>query len=125
MLGMIQIRDFHFFHFVPIISGIIALWMGWWDKNRPWTPLSSALLVMMVLGAHLMLLAAHAVVLYIGIEMLSIAAYLLTAQSLKKTAAEASLKYVIFGGMASAIVPAGDEACAARAEALVRWFLLC
>jgi NADH-quinone oxidoreductase subunit N len=104
MLGTVHLDTLRFLHYLCLGSGIWVLWAGLWGAQRVWTPVSSALLVMMVLGAHLALLASHATLLYVGIEMISVGAYLLTAHTLRKPAVEAGLKYLIFGGTASAVM---------------------
>ncbi|GAB2684358.1 NADH-quinone oxidoreductase subunit N [Mucilaginibacter koreensis] len=58
-----------------------------------------------VLGIHLMLMVANLLSVFLAIEMVSIASYLLVAyQSDKALSAEASLKYVLFGMAASAVM---------------------
>ncbi len=104
MLGMIHTQTFRFFHLIPMVGGILTLWLGFWDRENSWKPTSVMLLVFMVLGAHLLLLSAHALLFYLSIEILSIGAYLLTAQSLKRQSTEAGIKYLLFGGVASAVM---------------------
>lgn len=58
-----------------------------------------------VLGVHLMLMAVNLLSVYLAVEMVSIASYLLVAyQSDKALSAEASLKFVLFGMASSAVM---------------------
>lgn len=125
MLGMIQTEALRFFHIVPMAAGILALWIGYWDKQDPWKPTATALVVFMVLGAHLLILSAHAIVLYLAIEILSIGAYILTAQSLKKQHIEAGIKYLLFGGVASATMIYGISLLYGATGSLYLKDLLC
>ena len=125
MLGMLHNEASRFFHILPIASGILALWLGYWDRERPWKPTATALLVFMVLGAHLLLLSAHALPFYLSVEMLSIGAYILTAQSLKKHQVEAGIKYLIFGSVASASMLYGISLLYGGAGSLYLRDLLC
>lgn len=58
-----------------------------------------------VLGLHLMCMAANLLSVYLSIEMVSIASYLLVAYRTESTfSTEAGLKYVLFGAASSAIM---------------------
>jgi len=55
-------------------------------------------------GAFLLLNSQSLLTFYLGIEVMSISAYILTVMKLTKTSAEAGLKYLLFGATSSAIM---------------------
>ena len=58
-----------------------------------------------ILGLHLMIMAANLLSVYLAIEMVSLASYLLAAYRSENTfSAEAGLKYVLFGAVSSAVM---------------------
>lgn len=58
-----------------------------------------------VLGMFLLISSANLLMLYLSIEMISLASYLMVSyNAYQKTEAEASMKYVLFGAVASAIM---------------------
>ena len=63
-----------------------------------------ALLLGLLLAAMLMSMASHLLLIYLSIETASICAYLLTAFSGGRQGAEAGLKYLLFGAVASAVM---------------------
>ncbi len=60
--------------------------------------------VALILGASLMSMSVNLVMIYISIELVSISSYILTGLLNGKQKSEASLKYVLFGGVASAVM---------------------
>jgi NADH-quinone oxidoreductase subunit N len=92
------------------LAGILAVFSGIFFRAKghvaPYRPGGEyyTLLVASVLGLHLMALSANLLMAYLAIETVSLCAYLLTAFSLDKKGAEAGIKYLIFGAMASAIM---------------------
>ncbi|NCD68509.1 NADH-quinone oxidoreductase subunit N [Mucilaginibacter agri] len=63
------------------------------------------IVVASVLGLHLMVMSVNLLAVYLAIEMVSLASYLLAAyRSENGFSAEAGLKYVLFGAVASAIM---------------------
>ncbi|OEK06482.1 NADH-quinone oxidoreductase subunit N [Roseivirga misakiensis] len=68
---------------------------------------SSEMLVMLfglLLGASFMTMSSNLLIIYIAIEVVSICSYILTAILKGKAKAEAGLKYLIYGAVASAIM---------------------
>jgi len=63
-----------------------------------------ALLVAMTLGLFLMTVSVNLLSIYVSIELVSIASYLLTALSGTRRASEGGIKYLIFGAVSSAIM---------------------
>ena len=63
------------------------------------------LLGVLVIGLYAMSMASHLIFLYLSVELVSISSYILTAYVRKnKAAAEASVKYILFGAFSSAIM---------------------
>ncbi|MBW4889644.1 NADH-quinone oxidoreductase subunit N [Mucilaginibacter sp. HMF5004] len=64
-----------------------------------------SIIIASVLGLHLMLMAVNLLSIYLAVEMVSIASYLMVAyRSDTQTTTEAGMKYVLFGAVASAIM---------------------
>lgn len=61
-------------------------------------------LVAALLGAFLLLMATNLLMIYLAIELISISSYILTTLGLKKSNAEAGLKYLLTGALASGIL---------------------
>lgn len=62
------------------------------------------LLLAVILGAHLLVMSTNLVMVFLSLELISISSYVLTGFSFKKESAEGSLKYFLFGSVASAIM---------------------
>ncbi len=57
-----------------------------------------------VLGAMLLTMSTHLLMIYLAIELISISSYILTNFNFNRASAEASIKYVLFGGVSSGIM---------------------
>ncbi len=64
----------------------------------------NAVLLGLVLGAMFLSMSVHLLMIYLSIEMLSISAYMLTHFNFNQRSAEASVKYALYGGVASALM---------------------
>lgn len=62
------------------------------------------MLLTMLIGSFLMTMTMNLLLIYLGIELVSIASYIITALNPNKYRAEAALKYLIFGAVASALM---------------------
>jgi NADH-quinone oxidoreductase subunit N len=63
------------------------------------------LVIGLLLGAHFMVMAKHLLMMYIGMEIVSICSYLLAGMRKKERfAAEAGMKYLLFGAFSSAMM---------------------
>lgn len=87
---------------------ILLLYFGW-DEHLKTHPkkLSDlySITIAAIVGLHLMTLAVNLLSVYLAIEMVSIASYLLVAYRAENAfSAEAGLKYVLFGAAASAVM---------------------
>ncbi|MBL6445808.1 NADH-quinone oxidoreductase subunit N [Fulvivirga sp. 29W222] len=63
-----------------------------------------ALMLSVVLGAHLLAMANNLLMVFISIELISISSYLLTSFGFNKNSTEAGVKYLLFGAAASGIM---------------------
>jgi NADH-quinone oxidoreductase subunit N len=62
------------------------------------------ILMAMLLGLRLMCISANLLLAFLAIEIVSMSSYILTYFSFKKQSSEASLKYLLFGAVASAVM---------------------
>lgn len=63
-----------------------------------------ALVMFTALGAHLLLMSTHFIMIVLSLEILSISAYVLTGFSRTRQSAEGSMKYFLFGSVATAVM---------------------
>lgn len=61
-------------------------------------------ILVMLLGGHLLVMSSNLLMVYLSIELLSIGAYVLTVYSFKEKGYEAGVKYLLFGGVSSAVL---------------------
>jgi len=94
---------------VFIFSGLVVLILMTQQREgeKETTLASSENLVMVftiLIGAFLMTMTMNLILIYLGIELVSIGSYIITALNAKKERSEAALKYLIFGAVASALM---------------------
>lgn len=65
---------------------------------------SYAILVVILLGMNLLVMSTHLLMLYLSLEIVSIGGYILAVLSFERKSVEISMKYVLFGIFASAIM---------------------
>jgi NADH-quinone oxidoreductase subunit N len=63
-----------------------------------------ALIFAVVLGSHFLLMSNHFLMVFISLELISISSYILAAYASDRAGSEGSLKYFLFGSVASAIM---------------------
>ena len=106
--GMIRSDDFSaFFKILFGIAGILTVLMSMRNDELKGNRFSSeyfALIVSSVLGAHLLVMSMNFIMIFLSLELLSITSYILAGYSFNKKGAEGSLKYFLFGSVASAIM---------------------
>jgi len=106
---LLQSRASLLFRLIIDLSAFVLLLYFSWDKqlkhhSKGLGDLYS-LIIASVFGLHLMTMASNLLSVYLAVEMVSIASYLLVAyRSENAFSAEAGLKYVLFGAAASAIM---------------------
>ncbi|MDN5285110.1 MAG: nuoN [Mucilaginibacter sp.] len=93
---------------IDLLSFILLLYFTWDNKLKAHQKgLSDLYSIAMasVLGLHLMVMAVNLLSIYLAIEMVSIASYLMVAYRTENAfSTEAGLKYVLFGAASSAIM---------------------
>lgn len=85
-------------------AGILTVMMSWRNSKQERLSEYYALIVTVSLGAHLLLMSVNFVSVFISLEMISISSYALTNFSFSKAGSEGSLKYFLFGSVASAVM---------------------
>lgn len=93
---------------IDIFAIILLLYFEWDDELRSYTKKLSglyAIAIAAILGLHLMAMSINLLSIYLSIEMVSIASYLMVAYHTEnKLSSEAGLKYVLFGAASSAVM---------------------
>jgi len=87
------------------IAGILTVIMSW--RNRQLENYISeyyALLIAVVLGAHLLVMSTNLLMVFLSLELISISSYILAGFAFNRKGAEGSLKYFLFGSVASAVM---------------------
>lgn len=95
-----------YFKILIDLGGILTILMAIRSKDirEKFNSEFYALLIAAVLGAHLLVMSSNLIMVFISLELLSISSYVLAGYSFTKKGAEASLKYFLFGAVASAIM---------------------
>lgn len=100
----------HFFKYIFGAAGCLGIILAFRSPEIERTDTSSyyTLLTALVLGMMLLSVSNNLLMIYISLEMVSVLSYILTGsvRGLKRSS-EASLKYVIYGGVASGIMAYG------------------
>jgi len=104
--GLIRVDDFSsFFKILFGIAGIFTVLMSMRNSELQGNGFNSeyySLLISAILGAHLLVMSINFIMVFLSLELLSISSYVLAGYSLNKKGAEGSLKYFLFGSVASA-----------------------
>src|SRR6267142_6634050 len=101
-LGMLRCDDYSsYFKLLADAGGVITVIMT--GRNRLQKPAEYFLLVMaVVVGAHLLVMSMNLIMVVLSMELLSLSSYALAGWSFTKAGAEGSLKYFLFGSVATA-----------------------
>ncbi|WP_331962537.1 NADH-quinone oxidoreductase subunit N [Ohtaekwangia sp.] len=104
--GMLQRDTFSsYLQTLVDVAGILTVVMSWRNKQlQHYISEYYALLIAVVLGAHLLVMSKNLLMVFLSLELISISSYILTGFAFNKKGAEGSLKYFIFGSVASAIM---------------------
>jgi NADH-quinone oxidoreductase subunit N len=93
---------------IDVLAFMLLLYFAWDDKLKSHPKRLADLYTITigsVLGLHLMVMAINLLLVYLSIEMVSIASYLMVAYCSENSfSSEAALKYVLFGAVSSAIM---------------------
>lgn len=96
-----------FFKILFDVAGILTVLMSMKSeelKENRFNAEYFTLIVAAVLGAHLLTMTTNFIMVFISLELLSISSYILAGFSFTKKGAEGSLKYFLFGSVASAVM---------------------
>jgi NADH-quinone oxidoreductase subunit N len=107
-VGLIRCDQYStYFKILIDVGGILTVLMSLRNRVLSSGKFNSefyALLIAAVLGAHLLVASTNLIMVFISLELLSISSYILAGYSFTKKGAEGSLKYFLFGSVASAIM---------------------
>ncbi|MBL7857201.1 MAG: NADH-quinone oxidoreductase subunit N [Cyclobacteriaceae bacterium] len=105
--GMLRSDDFStYLKILFDIAGVLTLAMSWRNqKNHPSE--FYALVLAVLLGAHLLVMSMNMLMVFISLELISISSYVLAGFAFTRKGAEGSLKYFLFGSVASAVMVYG------------------
>lgn len=93
---------------IDVLSVVLLLYFDWGDELKDHSKGISdlySITIAVILGLHIMAMAANLLSIYLSIEMVSIGSYLMVAyRTGNKFSSEAGLKYVLFGAASSAVM---------------------
>lgn len=107
-LNMLQLNGrITLFKSIFLLSGIITVLMTLISK----LPVKKnpageyyAILIVLILGLHMAVMASNLLFIYLAIELVSISSYILAGFNFNFKASEASMKYLLFGAVASGVM---------------------
>jgi NADH-quinone oxidoreductase subunit N len=104
--GMMRLDSFgSYLKILFDVAALLTLAMSWKDQQlNSRTSEYYILVIGVLLGAHLLAMSVNFVMVFISLELISLASYVLTGYAFNKTGAEGSFKYFVFGSVASAIM---------------------
>ena len=108
--GMLAVDNFSvYFKIIILVSTIFILFFSFSSKEvleaKSRMGEFYALIVALAIGMMLMVSSTHMLMMYLSLELSSLTSYILTGYTKeKKSSAEASLKYVIYGALASGLM---------------------
>ena len=105
--GMLQSDDFSLYLKILFeFAGLLTVLMSW-KKQKDHASEYYALMMTVLLGSHLLVMSMNMLMAFISIELISISSYVLAGFAFTKRGAEGSLKYFLFGSVASAVMVYG------------------
>jgi NADH-quinone oxidoreductase subunit N len=103
--GMISVNSLTAFWKMLFATGaLLTLSMGVQKANKTKAAEYYMLITTIVLGANLLAMSSNLLMIYLSLEVISISSYILTTFSFDKKSAEAGIKYLLFGAVASAVM---------------------
>lgn len=93
-----------FFKLLFASGGALTVAMTWRGEQQRRLSEYYALLLAVILGANFLVMSENLLVLFLSLELVSISSYVLTGFSFEKKSSEGSLKYFLFGSVASAVM---------------------
>lgn len=88
---------------VKWLFGFSSIWIVFFPNSKKHPPEFYFLILTILLGSSLMLSANHLLVVYLVVELTSFGAYIVTNFNFQKQSFEAGMKYLVFGGVSSAL----------------------
>lgn len=88
---------------MKLLFGFVSVWIVFFPTAKDHPTEYYFLTLSLILGSALMLSANHLLVIYLAVELTSFSAYLMTNFNFRKQSFEAGMKYLIFGGVSSAL----------------------
>jgi NADH-quinone oxidoreductase subunit N len=102
--GMLHLDGFSLYLKILMdIAGVLTCFMSV-QKPDAHRPEYFALLTAVVLGGHLLVMSTNFLVIFLSLELISLSSYVLAGYAFTKPGSEASLKYFLFGSVASAVM---------------------
>ena len=102
--GYLKIDGFSLYMKVLMdVAGLFTCLLSF-DLKRKHPSEFFALLISAVLGGHLLASTTHGLIVFLSLELISISSYVLSGFSFSKSGSESSLKYFLFGSVASAVM---------------------
>ena len=105
-IGMIRVDGFSGYLKILIDIGALLTVLMTWRKQKAQQHLPEyyALILAVVLGAHLLVMSMNLIMVFLSLELISISSYILAGFSFSRKGSEGSLKYFLFGSVASAVM---------------------
>ena len=105
-VGMLKVDGFsNYLKTLIDVGTLLTVWMSWRNqKKQQYLSEYYVLILSVVLGSHLLLMSENLIMVFISIELISISSYILAGSSFSRKGSEGSLKYFLFGSVASAVM---------------------
>jgi len=104
LLNMLRTDDFSAAFKLLFLAGALLTMVMFASAESEYLMEWCVMLLSLTLGAHLLAMSTHAVMVLLSLELVSISSYVLVGFRFNKQAAEASLKYFLFGSIATAVM---------------------
>ncbi len=105
-MNMIRVDGFSSYLKILIDVGTLLTVLMTWRRQKEQQHLSEyyALILAVVLGAHLLVMSMNLIMVFLSLELISISSYVLAGFSFSRKGSEGSLKYFLFGSVSSAVM---------------------
>lgn len=90
--------------FIKTLLAAFTIWIVFFTNAKKQSSEFYFLILSIVVGSSFMVSASNLLIVYISIELTSFTSYLITNLNFKKRSFEAGIKYLLFGGVSSAIM---------------------
>ncbi len=105
-VGMVRVDGFSgYFKILIDVATMLTVLMTWRkQKEQQHLPEYYAMILAVVLGAHLLVMSMNLIMVFLSLELISISSYILAGFSFSRKGSEGGLKYFLFGSVASAVM---------------------